>query len=79
MRVSLPTPLGPLMTMIRGLGFGERGSKLKWEPMEAYRVWRRRLERFDFSKVGIGMERFSSVPHFGREEGDFFFLVRSQR
>lgn len=53
MRASLPTPLGPLMTMMRGLGFGERGSELKGEPMEASRA-RRRSERWALSKLGMG-------------------------
>lgn len=41
MKASLPMLLGPLMTMIRGLGFWERGSELKGEPMEASRARRR--------------------------------------
>lgn len=35
---SLPTPLGPLMTRIKGLGFGRIGSELNGEPSEASRA-----------------------------------------
>lgn len=31
---SLPTPLGPLITMIRGLGVGTNGSELNGEPRD---------------------------------------------
>lgn len=69
MKVSLPTPLGPLMTMIRGLGFGERGSELKGEPMEASRA-RRRSERSAFSKVGIGTNKGLRASPILEEEKD---------
>lgn len=53
MRASLPTPLGPLITMTRGLGFGIRGWELKEEPMEVSRA-RRSSERFDCWRDGMG-------------------------
>ena len=34
MTASLPTPLGPLITMIKGFGVGQIGSELKEEPIE---------------------------------------------
>lgn len=55
MRASLPTPLGPLMTMTRGLGLGQRGSELKEEPREDSRA-RRSSERLDLSRVGMGTD-----------------------
>lgn len=56
MTASLPTPLGPLMTMTRGLGFGEKGSELKEEPREASRA-RRSSERSALSTVGMGTDK----------------------
>lgn len=50
---SLPTPLGPLITMTRGLGFGMRGSEVKEEPKEASRA-RRSSERSALSREGMG-------------------------
>lgn len=53
MRASLPTPLGPLMTMTRGPGAGQSGSELKAEPRDASRA-RRSSERSALSRAGIG-------------------------
>ena len=53
--VSLPTPLGLLITMIRGLGFCHSGSELKLELIEASKV-RINSNRSWFSTVGTGIE-----------------------
>lgn len=53
MRASLPTPLGPEMTRMRGLGLGRKGEEEKEVPMEDSRA-RRSSERLEFSREGIG-------------------------
>lgn len=53
MRASFPTPLGPLITIMRGLGLGFRGSELKDEPKEASRA-RSSSERSALSRDGMG-------------------------
>lgn len=74
-RVSLPTPLGPLMTMMRGLGLEERGSELKGEPREASRA-RRRSARSDFSKVGMGTDKGLRASPILEEENDLMAFER---
>lgn len=53
MRASLPTPLGPEMTRMRGLGLGRKGEEEKEVPMEDSRA-RRSSERLEFSREGMG-------------------------
>jgi hypothetical protein len=52
MTASLPTPLGPLMTMIKGFGVGAMGSELKEEPNEVSKA-RMSSERSALSTEGM--------------------------
>lgn len=68
MRASLPTPLGPEMTRMRGLGLGRKGEEEKEEPMENSRA-RRSSERFEFSREGMGTwEGLRASPIWEEEE-----------
>lgn len=53
MTASLPTPLGPLITTIKGRGVGTMGSELKEEPKVASKA-RKTSERSAFSREGMG-------------------------
>ncbi|GAU20101.1 hypothetical protein TSUD_381930 [Trifolium subterraneum] len=66
MRASLPTPLGPLITMTRGLGFGIRGSLdflLGYLQTRA----RRSSERLDCWRDGMGVREVGGRRPCGRK------------
>lgn len=74
MRASLPTPLGPEMTRMRGLGLGRKGEEEKEVPMEDSRA-RRSSERLEFSREGMGTWEGLRASPIREEEEERLWVV----
>lgn len=66
MTASLPTPLGPLMTTIKGRGVGAMDSELKEEPKVASKA-RMTSERSALLREGMGTEGCRDIRERERE------------